>query len=206
MAAPQFPMYSPEPRRVPVPSGEPRFGAGAESDPGFLAALRERPPTVLGRLRVMMLVLAVTPVLILALVPFLVRGGQGLFGPLPYWIFAPLVAGAAGALWAGRRQPAPLTPGRDAAETAADSVMAFRQALLLRYALSEGVILLGLALAILTHSKWTYAVAFVLGYPLLIGLALPTRGMVERVRRRLEGAGAESHLWAGLLAAAPPNA
>jgi hypothetical protein len=198
-------MYSPEPRRARVPFAEPRFGAGPEADPGFVASLREQPPTMLGRLRVMMLTLAAAPVLIFALIPFLVRGGQGLFGALPYWIFAPLAAAFAGALLGGLRVPRPLTPGGDAARAAEAAAVLFRQAMLLRFALSEAVILLGLALAVLTHSQWTYAAGFVLGYPLLIVWALPTRGMVERVRRRLEGAGAESHLWAALLAAAPPR-
>jgi len=204
MAAPQFPMYSPEPRRTPIPV-EPLYGMGPESDPGFTAAVRGGAATMLGRLRVMMLTLAVAPVLIFGLVPFIVRGGQGLLGPLPYWIFAPLAAAFAGTLVAARRLPRPLAPGRSAAETAEEAAVVFRQVLLQRFALSEGIIMIGLALAIVTHSKWTYAVGFVLGYPLLIVLALPTRGMVERVRRRLERDGARSHLWAVLLAAPPPN-
>lgn len=82
--------------------------------------------------------------------------------------------------------------------------MAFRQAVLVRFALAEGVILLGLPLAMVGHSELVFAAAFVLGYPLLVWLVLPTRGGVERMRRRLEERGAESHLWAVLLAAPAP--
>ncbi len=53
------------------------------------------------------------------------------------------------------------------------------------------------------HSELVFVAGFAVGYPLLVWLALPTRGGVERMRRRLESQGAESHLWAVLLAAPP---
>ncbi|NEA27480.1 hypothetical protein G3I70_34030, partial [Actinomadura bangladeshensis] len=68
------------------------------------------------------------------------------------------------------------------------------------------VILIGLPLAMVAHSEAVFVAGFAIGYPLLVWLALPTRGGVDRMRRRLESQGAESHLWAVLLAApAPPR-
>jgi len=199
MAAPQFPMYSPESGGTGGSPVEPLFGSGPDSDPGYLATL-QGPPTTLGMLRRTMAVLTAAPVVILALVPFIVHGGRGMFGPLTYWAFIPLAAGFVVAVVAGTRVPRPLTPGRSPAQSAAEAAMAFRQAVLLRYALSDGLVLVGLVLAIVTHGKWAFAAGFVLGFPLLVVLAVPTRGMVERMRRRLERDGAESHLWAVLLA------
>ncbi|GAA2591871.1 hypothetical protein SMC26_44830 [Actinomadura fulvescens] len=202
MAPPQFSMYSPSP--FPGDGGrivEPVFGAGRADDPGFAASLRSG--TLLGRLRTMMLVLLVAPVLIAAITPLIVKDGQGRMGDAPWWFYVPLAAGALLAVLAGPRAPRPMAAGQPPAQAVQTSLLQFRQALLLRFALAEGVILLGLPLAMIGHSELLFAAGFVLGYPLLIWLALPTAGTVDGIRRRLESSGAESHLWAGLLAKAP---
>jgi hypothetical protein len=205
MASPQFPIYSPGPPRGNGPSVRPVFGAGPDSDPGYLGALRAGgPATMLGQLRMTMAILAVVPVLILGMTPFIVRGGRGMFGALPYWIFVPLVGAFLVALVAGLRAPRPLRPGLEPLQAAGAAAMAFRQAIFLRFALSDAVILLGLPLAVIGHSVRPYAAGFALGYPLLVFLALPSRATIERMRRRLESGGAESHLWAVLLAPIPP--
>ncbi|MER7548319.1 hypothetical protein ABTW95_35470 [Spirillospora sp. NPDC127506] len=201
MAPPPFSMYSPRSPEGDGPDMAPVFGAGPGDDPGYLASLRTG--TELGRLRAMMLVLLAAPVLILAIMPLIVRDGRD---GAPPWIYAPLAAAALVALAAGPRAPRPVAPGAAPAEPAAaarTALMMFRQAVLLRFALAEGVILLGLPLAMIGHSELVFVAGFVAGYPLLVWLALPTRGGVERMRRRLESRGAETHLWAALLAAPP---
>lgn len=188
-------MYSPK-----TPDGDgsdvaPVFGAGPGDDPGYLPSLRGG--TELGRLRAMMLVLLAAPVLILAIVPAIVQGE----GATPPWIYLPLAAVALVALVAGPRAPRPMEPGTDPRAAARTAAIMFRQAVLVRFALAEGVILTGLPLAMVGRSELVFVAGFAVGYPLLIWLALPTRGGVERLRRRLEARGAESHLWAVLLAA-----
>ncbi|MEU9022431.1 hypothetical protein [Actinomadura sp. NPDC048394] len=185
------------------PSADPVFGAGPGDDPGYLASLRDA--TVLGRMRLMMLVLVVAPVLILALTPLIVDNRGGAAGDAPPWIYAPLLLAAAVAALAGPRAPLAMAPGAEPPAAARLALTQFRQAVLLRFALAEGVILLGLPLAMIGHAVVVFAAGFAVGYPLLLWLALPTRGGVERVRRRLESQGAESHLWAVLLAAPPPE-
>lgn len=195
-------MYSPKsPDGDGGPDMAPVFGAGPGDDPGYLASLRAG--TELGRLRAMMLVLLAAPVLILAIMPLIVREGRE---AAPAWVYAPLAAAALVALLAGPRAPRPMPPGAEPAAAARAALMMFRQAVLLRFALAEGVILIGLPLAMVAHSEAVFVAGFAVGYPLLVWLALPTRGGVDRMRRRLESQGAESHLWAVLLAApAPPR-
>ncbi|MEV3926323.1 hypothetical protein [Actinomadura coerulea] len=196
MAPPPFSMYSPKtPEGDGGPHVAPVFGAGPGDDPGYLASLRGG--TELGRTRMMMLALLAAPVLILAIMPLIVEDGRA---DGPAWIYLPLAAAALPALLAGPRVPRPMVPGAEPAAAARTALMMFRQAVLLRFALAEGVILLGLPLAMVAHSELVFVAGFVLGYPLLVWLALPTRSGVERIRRRLESGDAESHLWAVLLA------
>ncbi|MFC4049607.1 hypothetical protein ACFOY4_07940 [Actinomadura syzygii] len=201
MAPPPFSKYSPDaPEGGGGPAAAPVFGAGPGDDPGYLASLRGR--TELGRMRLLMLVLAAAPVLVLAITPLIVAGGPD---DPALWPFAPLVAAAAAAALAGPRTPRPMAPEDDQGRSAATALALFRQALLSRFALAEAVIVLGLPLSIAGKSELVFAAGFVLGYPLLLWLALPTRGGVERLRRRLESRGAESHLWAALLAEPVPH-
>jgi hypothetical protein len=210
MAFPQSSEQPPDSARSEGASGGPLFGSGPDADRGYLASLRAGPPTMLRQLRATMLTLVVTPLAISAIVPFVVRDGKSRFGELPAWVFVPLLLAFGVAVVVGVRAPRalPFTPGQVAEPrpTAELAAMAFRQALFLRFALGDAVILLGLALAVISHSEMPFAAGFVLGYPLLIALALPTRGTVERMRRRLEAAGTESHLWAVLLAPPPAPA
>ncbi|MFB4302796.1 hypothetical protein [Actinomadura sp. NTSP31] len=204
MAPASFSMHSPEaPQGAGGPPAGPVFGAGPGDDPGYLASLRDA--TVLGRMRLTMLVLVGAPVLILALTPLIVDNRGGAAGDAPPWIYAPLLLAAAVAALAGPRAPLPMAPGAPPAVAARLALVQFRQGVLLRFALAEGVILLGLPLAMIGHAEVVFAAGFATGYPLLLWLALPTTGGVERLRRRLESRGAESHLWAVLLAAPPPE-
>ncbi|RSN52728.1 hypothetical protein DMH08_28460 [Actinomadura sp. WAC 06369] len=179
----------------------PVYGAGPDDDPGYVASLRGG--TVLGRLRAGMLVLLAAPVLILAIMPLIVQGDAGLAGdggPWPYLVLAALALPAA---LAAPRTPRPMPPGGTRGDAAGRALLLFRQAVLLRLALALGVVLAGLPLAMVGHGELIFLAGFAAGYPLLLGLAVPTRGGVERLRRRLERDGAESHLWAVLLAAEP---
>ncbi|GGV35331.1 hypothetical protein GCM10010182_69200 [Actinomadura cremea] len=206
MAPPPFSMYSPkgpgDDGAAGVTAGlTPVYGAGPDDAPGYLASLRGG--TELGRLRAVMLVLLAAPVLILAIMPLIVEDGGGPAGdagPWPYLVPAVL---ALPALLAGPRTPPPMPPGGTRGDAAGRALLLFRQAVLLRFALALGVILVGLPLAMVGHSELIFVAGFAIGYPLLVRLALPTRGGVERIRRRLERHGAESHLWAVLLAPRP---
>ncbi|WP_207946633.1 hypothetical protein [Actinomadura sp. 7K507] len=196
MAPPPFSMYSPKsPDGDGGPHVAPVFGAGPGDDPGYLASLAGG--TELGRLRAMMIFLLAAPVLILAITPLIVQGGED----APPWAYLPLLPAALVAMTVGPRTPRAMTPGAGPAAAARTALLMFRQAVLLRFALAEAVILLGLPLAMVGQSELVFVAGFVVGYPLLVWLALPTRGGVERLRRRLESGGAESHLWAVLLAA-----
>lgn len=195
-----------QPATHPTPGDAgPRFGVGRESDPGFVRSLSGG--TLIGQLRRAMLALTVAPVLILAIVPFIVREGRGRLGEVPAWVYVPIVLAALLAAVAGPRVPRPVAAGRRPQETAGAAVLGLRQAIFLRFALCEAVIIMGLPLSIISRSEAPFLAGFVLGYPLLIWSALPTTGLVERVRRRLEADGAESHLWAALLSHySPPRA
>jgi hypothetical protein len=201
MAPPQFPAPLPGPS----PKGRgsaltPVFGAGASADPGFWASLRT--PTQLGLFRRALLVLCVFPVMIGVLVPFIVREGSGRFGEVPWWTFLPQVAAAVPAVLVAPRSPRPLSPGPDDLGSAERALGVFRQAVMLRFAFTEAVILAGLPMSVIARSELPFVLGFVLGYPLLLRLALPTGGTVERIRARLESRGAVSHLWAALLSPA----
>ncbi|MBW8483369.1 hypothetical protein K1Y72_13370 [Actinomadura sp. PM05-2] len=195
-------MYSPN-----VPEGdddatEPVPGMGPADDPGFGASMRAR--THLGILRRLMLVLVAAPVLILALVPLIVQDGRGRFGDAPFWLYLPLPLAAVVVAVVAPRVPRPLPPGLPPAQAARTALMAFRQAMLLRFALAEGVILLGLPLAVGWRAELVFVVAFACGWPLLLWLIVPTRANIERSRRLLEADGAESFLWSELLRPVPP--
>ncbi|ROO88472.1 hypothetical protein EDD29_6141 [Actinocorallia herbida] len=185
--------------------------AGPQSDPGFAASLRT--PTVLGNLRRSFLMLSVMPVVVFALSPFIVRIETHILDTPPLWSAAAVPLLALAVLWLAPRLPLPLPPrGTDllvapgktdaagnADERAARRVSdAFRGALFLRFALTEGVVLAGLPLAMASDSLLPMALAFGFGYPLVLTLALPTRGTIERIRRRL-GPEADGRLWAALL-------
>ena len=59
--------------------------------------------------------------------------------------------------------------------------------------------LLGLPLSMAADSFLPMALSFCLGYPLVLAMAVPTRGTIERIRARMEADGAATDLWAALL-------
>lgn len=179
----------------------PLLGADRDRDPGYLASVRDG--SVIGLQRRMALVLVVAPVLMLAITPLIVRGEESFDGAVE--IFSLVLAGLAAVVAVvAPRTPGPMRPGLPPAKAAREALMQFRQALMVRYALAEGLILCGLALGVAGGSELIAVAGFALGYPILLWLVLPTGGRVEAVRRRLESGGARSHLWAALLAASPP--
>ncbi|RFU38669.1 hypothetical protein DZF91_26460 [Actinomadura logoneensis] len=185
--------------RFPASGGYGSFEAGASDDPGYLASMRP-PATVLGQLRLLVSVLLTAPVLILAISPLIVRSGpDGPGGVVAGLLLLPVLVAAVAAVVLGPRAPRPLEPGRDAEEAARLAGGRFRQAIMFRYALTEGTILVGLPLAMIGNTVWIFVFAFAVGYPLLVWLTLPTRNRIEAVRRRLESAGEPSHLWSELL-------
>ncbi|MCP2341485.1 hypothetical protein [Actinomadura rupiterrae] len=205
MASAQFP--PPGPGTDPSDDFEPAvpggpdaaaYEAGMADDPGYLASMRP-PETVLGQLRVMVTALVTAPVLMLAISPLIVPAGEGRLGDLAPWLCLPILAVAAAALLLGPRAPRPLVPSQDREWAVRQSVLLFRQAVMFRYALSEATILVGLPLAMVGRSVWVFVFAFVVGYPILFWLTVPTATRVEAIRRRLETAGEPSYLWTALL-------
>lgn len=175
--------------------------AGPQGDPGYLASLRT--PSTLGTLRRSLLMLSLVPVVVLALSPFIVRIETHTLDTPPLWSAAAVPALALAVLWLVARLPLPLQPGYPD-RTAQRVWEAFRGALFLRFALTEGVVLAGLPLAMAADSFVPMALAFVLGYPLVLAFAVPTRGTIERIGRRL-GPDADGHLWTALLAPYEPR-
>ncbi|MFC0041065.1 hypothetical protein [Actinomadura rayongensis] len=203
MSPSQFSMYTPTPPEDGDDGDvEPVYGLGPADDPGFFASIRTR--THLGQWRMTAVVLILGPALILAVSPLIVQEGDSKLGVVPAWVpWLPPVLAALAAAFLGPRLPRPLPPGLGRAEATRLAVVQARQGTLVLFALTEGVILCGLPLAMVARDEWIFVLAFVLGYPQLIWNLLPTAGTVERVRRRLEAGGAESHLWSGLLAPLP---
>ncbi|MCD0450147.1 hypothetical protein LO762_13225 [Actinocorallia sp. API 0066] len=175
---------------------------GPQDDPGYLASLRT--PSMLGRLRRSFLLLSAVPVVVLALSPFIIRIETHTLDTPPLWSAAAVPVLALVALWLAARLPLPLPPTHDPRRAAQRVSEAFRGALFLRFALTEGVVLAGLPLAMAADSFAPMALAFVCGYPLVVTLALPTRGTIERIRTRL-GPDAAAYLWPALLAPYEPR-
>ncbi|MDX6744311.1 hypothetical protein [Actinocorallia sp. A-T 12471] len=186
--------------------------AGPQGDPGYLASLRT--PSTLGHLRRSFLMLSAMPVVVLALSPFIVRIETHILDTPPLWSAAVVPVLALAVLWLAPRLPLPL-PQSDAliadVRAAEDGARAerrvseaFRGALFLRFALTEGVVLAGLPLAMASDSFAPMALAFAFGYPLVLAFALPTRGTIERIRVRL-GPEADGRLWAALLSPYQPR-
>ncbi|MEO5876239.1 MAG: hypothetical protein ABIS86_24395 [Streptosporangiaceae bacterium] len=176
----------------------PRLGAGPESDPGYLGSLGSG--TMLAQLRATFLALAAVPLVVVGLAPYIIRIETGHLALSPKWATLAVLVLAAAAAVLAPRVPGRLRTGLAPNEAAAASSVSFRSAVLLRFTLAEGVILGGLPLSMACDSLTPMLLAFVLGYPLLIALALPTRSTIERMRRRMESGGASSELWAALLA------
>lgn len=176
--------------------------AGPEGDPGYLASLRTG--STLAQLRKSFLSLLAVPVLVLALSPLIIRIETHHLDTPPLWAAAAIVLVALGVLVVAPRLPRPLKAGMLQQETAVAASSMFRSTLFLRFTFCEGVVLSGLPLSMAADSMVPMLLAFGLGYPLLMAFALPTRGTIEGIRRRIEAEGAVSDLWASLLAPYEP--
>jgi hypothetical protein len=197
MTNPEYPQEPHAPYGQPSAPGAPGAGpgAGAEVDPGFRASLSHRTP--LGTLRMLALSLAAAPLLIGVIVAIIVVPAESVLPPLlPYAVIAGsgLVSVAI-----GRMVPRPLDPMAESDQTGRAAVAAFRQAMMIRFASAEATVLVGLPMCFLVGSPLPYAASLAIGFPLLVWLVVPTRAMIENVRRRLEERGAVSNLWTGLV-------
>jgi hypothetical protein len=185
-----------------LPEGAPLPDDSAlQGDPGYLASLGSG--SMLGQLRVTFLALLLMPVLIAGVSPLIVRIETQHLDTSPWWAEAAIAVLAVAVLLVARRLPPALSPDLppDRVPTAASN--SFRATMFLRFALTEAVVLAGLPLSMASDSLAPMAVAFVLGFPLMLLLATPTRGTVEAIRVRLERNGLETGLWATLLAPFP---
>jgi len=181
---------------VAVPA-DPPPGAGPEGDPGYLASLRTG--TLLAQLRRAFLGLLAVPVGVLALSPYIMRIETHTVDTPPLWACAVVPVAAVCALLLARRMPTALPNRAEPGGSRPDASESFRGSLFLRFALTEGVVLLGLPLSMAADSFLPMALAFGLGYPLVLTMAVPTRSTIERIRARLEADGASSDLWTALL-------
>ncbi|HEU0079598.1 MAG TPA: hypothetical protein VFQ76_18215, partial [Longimicrobiaceae bacterium] len=74
----------------------------------------------------------------------------------------------------------------------------YRSRWLVRSVSTELVILAGVVLSFMLGTWWPYAVAFVLGWPIMIYELWPARRLVDKLNLRLELEGAVSYLDDGL--------
>lgn len=79
-------------------------------------------------------------------------------------------------------------------EAARISAGRFRQLLIIRFAIAETPILLGLVFSFAADNLWLYIFGLVLGWPMLAFLTWPSSRNLEKVRRQLESGGARSYL------------
>lgn len=167
---------------------------GPEADPGYLRTVAEG--NVLGSLRlVAATVTGVLPVLLVVLL--FTAGASAAWSPL---VLLPALLGA-GAVAAAVAVPVrPISPDATAEEAARTSVRRFQQIVMLRLALCEIPALFGFVAAFALDGG---VIAFLLGAAVTLAgmfrLVIPTMAVVERFRERLEGTGATSYLWNGLL-------
>ena len=136
---------------------------------------------MLAQLRVTFLALAAMPLVVVGLSPAIIKIETGHLSLSPLSATLAVAVLAVLALLLAPRVPGRLRAGLDPSQAAAASSVSFRSAVLLRFALAEGVILGGLPLSMASDSLTPILLAFVLGYPLLIVLALPTRATIERI-------------------------
>ncbi|GAB3683287.1 hypothetical protein GCM10027589_52900 [Actinocorallia lasiicapitis] len=169
----------------------------APADPGFLASLGSR--TMLGQLRVTFLALLFMPVLVAGVSPFIVRIETTSLSAPPAWAEAAVVLLAVAVLVVALRIPPALSPKLPAHKVAAAASSSFRATVFLRFAMTEAVVLAGLPLSMVSDSLMPMAVAFGLGFPMMLVLAIPTRRSIDGIRARLEREGVVTELWATLL-------
>jgi hypothetical protein len=153
---------------------------------------RPRPP--LRGLRLTVLAAAVAPVLILALLWLL---GQRFTGVTTLWIALPSILGIANlvlvpAVGSTIRQ---LPHGIGAPQARRIAAGVLRTVTLLRLALAQAPALFGLVASLITGSLLPYGIGLGFAVVMLLGLAYPSRRVLDGVRARLESDGTASHLW-----------
>ncbi|GAB3424416.1 hypothetical protein [Flindersiella endophytica] len=90
---------------------------------------------------------------------------------------------------------APTLPGQtDRPEAMRRAVGIWRSKLMFRFAVTEAPILVGLTMSFIADSRWPFLVGLVAGWPVLAFEILPHRRSIEKLRARLDGAGASSFL------------
>ncbi|GLU48884.1 hypothetical protein Nans01_32350 [Nocardiopsis ansamitocini] len=167
---------------------------GSEADPGFLASLGGS-ATPLSVLRLLSVAMAgVIPLITGVMV--VVIGVEFAFTPIA--IALPAVGlGAVAAAFLLR--PAPLDTDLTPGAAGHQAVLRANSTTLVRLALCEAAVMLGLVGAFLGEMSLTPllagAVISLLGMAMV---ALPTRSTIEEYRERLESRGATSYLWNGL--------
>jgi hypothetical protein len=115
----------------------------------------------------------------------------------PIWtvvvVLALVVGGFLVAETIGYATPAlPSDTDRDEAKRRA--VMVWRTRLMLRFAVTEAPILVGLSMSFVAESRWPFLVGLVAGWPVLAFEILPHRRSIEKLRARLDSGGASSFL------------
>jgi hypothetical protein len=164
-------------------------------DPGYLESLRSR--SELSVVRREAALLALVPLVVFVLLPYLVReGGAPLWTLLPPALVA--VASAVVARRATDYAVPPLSPGTEQADGRTASLAALRHATHVRLAVAAAPIAAGVVMALVGTGLLPYVVGFLLGWPQVL-LALPRTARIEDVRSRLDAAGAQAPLWDALL-------
>jgi hypothetical protein len=183
------------------------FGPGmnATADPGYMASLGRGHPLAVMRLMALTFVAAPLLITIVVVLTVPITEALGTNTVLTGVAMAAPVVFALVAVMVAARFPRALDPMAAPDESGARAVAAFRQGVMSRFVFAEAPVLVGLAMCYVVSNPLPYAVGLVVGMPLLIWMVLPTRGMIERARRRLERAGAVSHLWTGLLDESAPD-
>lgn len=89
---------------------------------------------------------------------------------------------------------APLPSDTDRDEAKRRSVAIWRSKLMVRFAVTEAPILIGLTLSFVAGSRWPFLVGLVAGWPILAYEVYPHRRSIEKLQSRLDRDGASSFL------------
>jgi hypothetical protein len=129
--------------------------------------------------------------------------GVAVFFAVPSWTEPPLWVPAAVVLLAvvafgiaetlGFRVQ-PIRPGTPRDDAARAALAAWQARGMVRFALCEATIVIGLVLSFVVASRWPYLVGFVVGMPLLAYEVLPSQRTIAKLKERLEADGGLSYL------------
>lgn len=144
-------------------------------------------------LRVLSVSVLVTPALLGAVVFLAVPSAAPPPPLLPLLLGAVAVGGVLLAETVGYAAP-PLVPGTDAHTAGAAALSHYRSRWFVRALSTEAVLLVGLLLALMLGTFWPYAVAFVLGWPIMVYEVWPAQRITDKLNLRLQGNGALSYL------------